>query len=129
MANGSKQLVGKAAISRNILNNNFTFGAFMGCFRVNPSINPYFIFALIESKKYRDYIDFLLSGSTINNLNPNSIELMEFAFPSDNEQNDITNIYSDLQEIVLNLEKKLQKLKHQKQGMMQALLTGKIRLV
>lgn len=129
MANGSKQLVGKAAISRNISNNTFTFGAFMGCFRVNPSINPSFIFALFESKKYRDYIDFLLSGSTINNLNPSSIELMEFAFPSDNEQNRIAKIYSELQENVLNLERKLQKLKLQKQGMMQALLTGKIRLL
>lgn len=101
----------------------------MGCFRVNPSINPSFIFALFESKKYRDYIDFLLSGSTINNLNPSSIELMEFAFPSDNEQNRIAKIYSELQENVLNLERKLQKLKLQKQGMMQALLTGKIRLL
>jgi type I restriction enzyme S subunit len=129
MANGSKQLVGKAGISRNISNNTFTFGAFMGCFRVNPSINPYFIFALFESKKYRDYIDFLLSGSTINNLNPSSIELMEFAFPSDNEQNGIAKIYSELQENVLNLERKRQKLKLQKQGMMQTLLTGKIRLI
>lgn len=129
MANGSKQLVGKAAIAENIEYDRFTFGAFMGCFRAFPGVNSNFIFALFESKKYRDTIDILLSGSSINNLNPGNIESIEFEFPDSSTQNHIATIHNELKMEILVLERKLKKLKLQKQGMMQALLTGKIRLI
>ena len=129
MANGSKQLVGKAAIAKKIIEQSYTFGAFMGCFRINKEHNPDFIFALMETKQYRNYIDVLLSGSSINNLNPSSIESMEFKVPELNIQNDIAKIVIDLQENIIRWQIKLKKLKLLKQGMMQVLLTGKIRLV
>jgi type I restriction enzyme S subunit len=129
MANGSKQLVGKSAIAENIEKGRFTFGAFMGCFRTVEFVNPKFVFALLQSQKYRDYIDVLLSGSSINNLNPVNIESIEFEFPDLYTQNEIIATFDILRKELAVLNIKLQKLKHQKQGMMQALLTGKIRLV
>lgn len=129
MANGSKLLVGKAAITNNLKSNRYTYGAFMGCFRVNSNNNPNFIFALMESKQYRDYIDVLLAGSSINNLNPGAIESMRFQIPDQSIQDGIAELLGDLQKSIITNQTKLQKLKHQKQGMMQALLTGKIRLI
>ncbi|SNS04476.1 type I restriction enzyme, S subunit [Belliella buryatensis] len=128
MANGSKQLVGKSALAENVEMGKFTFGAFMGCFRSFENVNPKFIFSLMESKKYRDYIDVLLSGSSINNLNPVNIESIEFEFPPLETQDEITRIIDSLRIELSLLTSKLQKLKLQKQGIMQALLTGKIRL-
>jgi type I restriction enzyme S subunit len=129
MANGSKQLVGKAAIIDNIKRNRYTYGAFMGCFRVNSNNNPNFIFALMESKQYRDYIDILLAGSSINNLNPGAIESMSFQIPDRSIQDSIAELLGDIQKSIIKNQAKLQKLKYKKQGMMQALLTGKIRLI
>jgi type I restriction enzyme S subunit len=129
MANGSKQLVGKSAIADNIEKNRYTYGAFMGCFRTLNSYNPKFVFFLMQSKIFRNYIDILLSGSSINNLNPSNIESISFAFPDLNTQNEITEVIDAYSKELKSLNLKLQKLKLQKQGMMQALLTGKIRLV
>ena len=49
--------------------------------------------------------------------------------PESNEQSAISNQINDINIEIELINTKLQKLKHQKQGMMQALLTGKIRLI
>jgi type I restriction enzyme S subunit len=49
--------------------------------------------------------------------------------PQKNEQSSIANILSDMDAEIKQLEQKLSKYKFIKQGMMQELLTGKIRLV
>ena len=55
---------------------------------------------------------------------------IEFFLPEQkNEQTRIATILSDMDSELSILEKKLEKAKHVKQGMMQQLLTGKIRLV
>jgi type I restriction enzyme S subunit len=45
------------------------------------------------------------------------------------EQIRISKIFAEIDKLIVLAETKLQKLKLQKQGMMQALLTGKIRLI
>jgi type I restriction enzyme S subunit len=129
MANGSKQLVGKSAIADSIKENRYTFGAFMGCYRTFDSYNAKFIFAFMQTKIFRNHIDLLLSGSSINNLNPSNIESISIKLPDLNTQNKIAEIIDVYLYEIKVLSKKLQKLKLQKQGMMQALLTGKIRLI
>lgn len=52
----------------------------------------------------------------------------EFICPNLETQTRITRILSDADAEIQALETKIAKLKAQKQGMMQALLTGKIRL-
>jgi type I restriction enzyme S subunit len=130
MANGSKQLVGKAAIYRKKDNLKYTFGAFMGCFRTNVDLaSSSYIAFNFQSFQYRNYIDVLLSGSSINNLNPGNIESIEIPFPSPEEQTRIATILSDMDEEIAALEIKLEKYRKVKLAMMQNLLTGKIRLV
>jgi type I restriction enzyme, S subunit len=69
MASGSKELVGKAGLFAVNDGYDYTFGAFMGCFRTDPEVaNSNFIFFLTQTNKYRDYINNVLAGSSINNL-------------------------------------------------------------
>lgn len=129
MANGSKKLVGKSSQYLAIDSFKYTFGAFMGVFRIYPEMcNPFFLFINFQTFQYRKYIELLLSGSSINNLRPSDIESIEIKVPLIEEQNKIAQILSDIDKEIEQLEQKLNKYKQVKQGMMQQLLTGKIRL-
>jgi type I restriction enzyme S subunit len=130
MANGSKALVGKSGFFS--LNDGFeyTFGAFMGCFRVNQTAaNPRFVFYLLQTGEYRNYINNLLAGSSINNLRPASIESLEFCFPEPAEQTAIAEVLTEMGAELARLEQRREKTLVLKQAMMQELLTGKTRLI
>lgn len=130
MANGSKALVGKAGFFDVCDGYDYTFGAFMGCFRSSfDGANPKFVFYLFQTWRYRNYINNLLAGSSINNLTPASIESLEFSMPSLTEQTAIAAILSDMDAEIAELETQLAKTRTLKQGMMHKLLTGEIRLV
>ena len=90
MANGSKKLVGKSALFKGA-KQEFSFGAFMGVFRCFNDTMASFIAYLLQTNQYREYIDVLLSGSSINNLRPSDIENLEFSIPPSSEQLRIAN--------------------------------------
>jgi type I restriction enzyme S subunit len=130
MANGSKALVGKAGIFMLSDGHEYTFGAFMGCFRTNSAeANPAFVFYLFLTARYRDYINNLLAGSSINNLRPSSIESLEFSTPPHPEQTAIASVLSEMDGELAVLEQRREKTRALKQAMMQELLTGRTRLV
>lgn len=130
MANGSKALVGKAGLFKVNESYEYTFGAFMGCFRTKTATaNSVYVFFLFQTGLYRNYINNLLAGSSINNLKPSSIESLEFPFPSLMEQTAIATVLSDMDDDLTALEQQRDKTRALKQGMKQALLTGRIRLV
>ena len=130
MANGSKALVGNAGFFDVADGHEYTFGAFMGCFRTESTAsNPAFVFYLFQTARYRDYINNLLAGSSINNLSPGSIESLEFPLPQMTEQTAIATVLSDMDTELAALESRLAKARQIKQGMMQELLTGRIRLL
>ena len=66
---------------------------------------------------------------TQKNLNAASVKKFKITYPSISVQKEIAEKLNDLDRDIALSENKLQKLKLQKQGMMQALLTGKIRLL
>jgi len=68
-------------------------------------------------------------GITIHHLYGNDLRDIEIALPLIQEQTRIATILSDMDNEINALEKKLSKTKELKQGLMQQLLTGKIRLV
>jgi type I restriction enzyme S subunit len=131
MANGSRDLVGKAGRFKNPKDAGYTFGAFMGVFR--PSIelaHPVFAFYLFRTQAYRQHIAILLAGSSINNLTPDNLEPHLISVPRTvTEQTAIATVLSDMDTEIEALESKLAKAREVKQGMMQELLTGRIRLV
>ncbi|SER85967.1 restriction endonuclease subunit S [Giesbergeria anulus] len=130
MANGSKSLVGKAGIFNVADGHEYTYGAFMACFRTEATtFNSSFVFYLFQTGKYKNYINNLLAGSSINNLSPSSIESLEFNIPQISEQTAIATILSDMDAELATLQARRDKTHALKQGMMQELLTGKIRLI
>jgi type I restriction enzyme S subunit len=69
------------------------------------------------------------SGSTFLEISPSKIKQIEVSIPDFLEQKRISTILSDMDIEIVVLESKLVKYRWIKQGMMQQLLTGKIRLV
>lgn len=129
-ANGSKQLVGKAAFYQEVGTDRHTFGAFMAIFRTNPQeADPYFISLLMQTKKYREWIEVLLAGSSINNLRPSDIAAFASEFPDRNEQAAIAQVFEDVDAEIKALNQCLIAVRNIKRGMMQELLTGRTRLL
>ena len=130
MANGSKRLVGKSALFRLRDESSYTFGAFMGCLRIESTrANPAFVSFLLQTRRYRRFINDYLAGSSINNLKPSDIESIEFKMPPLEEQTAIVTVLSDMDAEIEALEARREKTHRIKQGMMQELLTGRTRLV
>jgi type I restriction enzyme S subunit len=87
--------------------------------------DPKFIFYLFNLIDWYSYNE----ASGVPSLNAKTIELIEKYFPEQREQVHIAQVLTDMDSEIEALEKKLEKQKKIKQGMMQSLLTGKIRLV
>ncbi len=71
----------------------------------------------------------LTTGSTFPSIDRKSIKSIEFPYPSLSEQQAIATVLSDMDAEIVALERKRDKIRAVKQGMMQELLTGKIRLL
>ena len=68
-------------------------------------------------------------GATINQITNRSLNSFRIPFPKSSEQTAIATVLSDMDEEIAGLERRLDKTKAIKQGMMQQLLTGRIRLI
>jgi len=104
-----------------------------GVFVIRPidnSFNPEFFYYLLLSEIFLKFLSQLSAGSTINHLYQKDFVTFKFLIPKTiAEQKEIAQILSDMDTEINALENKLNKYKMIKQGMMQNLLTGRIRLV
>lgn len=82
----------------------------------------YYRFCLVQWRKYNE-------ASGVPSLNARTIEAIELALPELKEQTAIATVLSDMDAEIESLESKLAKAREVKQGMMQELLTGRIRLI
>ena len=87
---------------------------------------PFLSFTLLKELKE---IEVRTSSTTVKHLSHFDINKIEMPLPNFEKQNHIATILTDMDADIYALEKKLNKIKQIKQGMMQTLLTGKIRLV
>ncbi len=78
---------------------------------------------------YGQSIDDLGSGSTVKGISLPDLKKIEFYLPSVFEQTVIATILSDMDAELAELESRLAKARQLKQGMIQELLTGRIRLL
>ena len=127
-ANGSSRLVGKHAIISSISGNPAVHGGFM---LLGTTKEPYFINASMGSSWYRRFIELYVAGGNgaIGNLNKNDLDNQVILIPSEPEQRAIGAYFKQLDNLITLHQRKLVKVQKIKQGMMQQLLTGKIRLV
>ncbi len=104
-----------------------------GVFLVKPITDAYtahFMFYVLESSVFKDFLQQLSAGSTINHLYQKDLVKFDlFVPPTKEEQEAIAGILFDMDSDIHKLEKKLSKYQKIKQGMMEDLLTGKVRLV
>ena len=110
---------------KNTYLNSFCFG-----FRLKDDThNPLFLSYYLNSDIGRKIMSVLAQGATRYNLSKNGFAETIVQLPTKEEQTDIASILSDMDNEIEALEQKLAKTRQLKQGMMQQLLTGKIRLV
>ncbi|MBF8805587.1 restriction endonuclease subunit S [Pseudomonas asiatica] len=106
--------------------NSFCFG-----FRFNSAakVNGLFFAYWFRSKAGRAAMSVLAQGATRYNIAKSAFMRLEIPQPSEAEQTAIATILSDMDAEIAALEARRDKARQLKQGMMQELLTGRIRLV
>ncbi len=100
------------------------------CYLIQPNIelNKIFLYYLLKYNEHK--IMALRVGSGLPNIQVNRLEVFNIFYPIKNdEQHAIAQVLSDMDIEIEVLQARRDKLKQIKQGMMQVLLTGKIRLV
>ena len=88
-----------------------------------------FLSYLISTRPHRDRVVSLSQGSTIRHVYASTFRTYELALPPTAEQVAIATVLSDMDAELAALEQRRDKTCDLKQGMMQELLTGRIRLV
>lgn len=96
----------------------------------SEELDQSYLSKIFKSFIFDAFLDSLVAGSTINHLYQKDFVHFNFPVPPTiSEQTAIANILSDCDSEIVALEEKRDKYKEIKQGMMQQLLTGKIRLI
>lgn len=120
----SRATIGECAINKLPVSTNQGFKNFVPY----KDVDIEFLYYQLLTQK-REFIG-LCSGSTFLEISKNQLFNFEIQLPRDvSEQTRIATILSDMDAEIAALETKLAKYQHIKQGMMQNLLTGKIRLI
>lgn len=119
--------IGKTALIKNLtekatINPQFVL---MNKFKCNNE----FLYYIISGKEFVEQILSITGGSTIPTISQEQLKMQLICMPEIEEQTAIASILSDMDNEIESLEQKLVKTRQIKQGMMQQLLTGKIRLV
>nr|WP_231372019.1 MULTISPECIES: restriction endonuclease subunit S [unclassified Thioalkalivibrio] len=94
------------------------------CGKELSSLYLYFWF-----ENHSELIEGLGSGSTVKGLSTSDLKSIQFLCPSREEQTAIATVLSDMDTEIEALERRRDKARQIKQGMMQQLLTGRVRLV
>lgn len=91
---------------------------------------PKLIYQIFLSQSFMNYISSSATGSTAKGIKRKTFERLKLIIPVKlEEQTAIATILSDIDTEIQALKQRLEKTKDIKQGMMQQLLTGKVRLV
>ena len=98
-------------------------------FKPKDSYDFKFMFIYLKSYLFKEQIDLLITGGAQPNFGPFHLNKIDLPFPEIKEQKAVAQILSDMDLEIEALEIQIQKTQDLKQGMMQELLTGKIRLV
>jgi type I restriction enzyme S subunit len=109
-------------------NEKIILGKSVAYINLHESVDKQYIYWIIQSDCIKQYFENELTGSTIRNLGLGSIRCTLIPLPPLPEQTAIATALSDMDEYILSLERLIAKKKAIKQGTMQNLLTGKIRL-
>ena len=122
--NGSRALIGKCARIEDD-SAGMTFGAFMSVYR---SPHSAFVFQVFQSQCIQKQIQENI-GATINQITNKDLRAFRVRLPPTDEQTGIATVLSDMDSEITAIERRCDKMRALKQGMMHELLTGRTRLV
>ncbi|MGJ0303665.1 restriction endonuclease subunit S [Aliarcobacter cryaerophilus] len=109
-------------------NENVMLGKSVAYMNVNSKILKQFLFYLLKSSKILEYFILELTGTTIKNLSLKTIRNTKIPLPPLEEQKQIAEILSTVDNKLENLKEKKQSFEELKKGLMQKLLTGEVRV-
>jgi type I restriction enzyme S subunit len=124
--------IGKLLYVRNIpYPHKATLNSHLLVFRpIANSYDPLYLYYNLSFDHFKNHVELYKSGTTFFGISQESISKYQIPLPpTKDEQTRIAQILSDMDTEIEGLERKLEKYKMLKQGMMQNLLTGKIRLI
>jgi type I restriction enzyme S subunit len=128
IANGSRALVGKAALVDIAEPDGYVVGAFCARFRPLQGESSDLIAAIFESQEYRSWIDRLLGTTTINNLKPSDIANCPIMLPTEESgRRRLGAVMRTSRNAIRHTDALIAAKREQKRGLMQQLLTGKVR--
>jgi len=125
--NGSKEHLGKTAFFNLI--GDFTHVGFLLKIKVRKEkVEPFFLYSYINFIKQKGF--FLRAKIQVNNtFNKEELNELPVIYPNIKEQLKIVTILQNADKEIETIQKQLEKLKEQKRGLMQVLLTGEKRVV
>ena len=98
-------------------------------FRTAPQLEPAFLYRVLMSSVFREFIDTLSAGSTIKHLYQKDLKNFKFEMPKDvNEQRAISDVLTAMDKEIKNLEAERDKMIQIREGAMDDRLTGRVRL-
>lgn len=97
--------------------------------RPKEKFAPMFLGYYINSSGFHNQMLPIITGTKVSSISRTGLNTLGLHYPSIEEQTAISGILYDLDSEISVIEKKLAKAQQIKQGMMQQLLTGRIRLV
>lgn len=125
--------VGAGIGEAGIIEDDFEFGIYVSLtlIRTNEKeLHNYFLLHLLNSYTYKSLAkNGQFAGGGVQNLNVQIVKEFLIPLPPIPEQKAIAKILTEMDEEIEALEKKREKYKNIKQGMMQELLTGKTRII
>jgi type I restriction enzyme S subunit len=123
---GKAASVGKVAIVES--DAEFNIWSPIALARIADSNSPKFIYYALQSRDLASQISLLTNSSSQGNIGMSDIEKLSFRLPDKKEQTAIASVLSEMDAELAGLEARMEKAQQLKQGMMQQLLTGKVRL-
>jgi type I restriction enzyme S subunit len=107
-----------------------TFAGFLIRVKVNiQKLNPQYLKGFLNTKPYWNWVNMMSMRSGQPGINGKEYSQLQIPLPPLPEQKAIAEILTDMDKEIEALEKKRDKYKALKQGMMQELLTGKTRII
>ena len=124
--NGSSALIGKSAYVTSDLD--ATFGAFMSNFRCENIQHSAFVYYYTKSMGFKNFVKQIL-GATINQITKTDLTRVNIKMPFDiKEQQAIAEVLTAMDEEIESLKVEKEKMMQIREGAMDDLLTGRVRL-
>lgn len=108
--------------------NNFETTSDIPSFDINDKVNHNFIFYFLSRRNFYKRMENRTTGTGSKRLHPSEFLNTKVSIPPLAEQQEIANVLSTADKEIALLEQKLMALQRQKQGLMQVLLTGQVRI-